>query len=333
MKGGVLIVTRAPLRLPLGGGGTDIVSYASRFGGFVLSSTIDKFIYISVNRPQADDLIRLKYSHSETVSNVDEIQNELIREALKLTEIDRAIEITAMADVPDGTGLGSSGSFLVALLLALHAFKKESVAPQVLAEEASAIEIDKLDHPIGKHDQYMAAFGGLTALDISRDNVVNVTPTSIPPEVVREMENRLSLFYTGRIRRSSEVLKKQDNSTKINDNQVIDSLHEIKKVGIKISKLLEDNQVESLGALFDAHWQAKIKLSDAVADQEIFDLYDLAKANGAEGGKLVGAGGGGFFAFFANGNKLKLRSTLVSAGLRELPFRFEHGGAKVLVDF
>ncbi|MCL5292415.1 MAG: galactokinase [Actinobacteria bacterium] len=328
-----MIVTRAPLRLPLGGGGTDIVSYASRFGGFVLSSAIDKFIYISVNRPQADDFIRLKYSRSETVSTVDDIQNELIREALKLTGIDKGIEITAMADVPDGTGLGSSGAFLVALLLALHTFKKESVPAEVLAKEAATIEIDILGHPIGKHDQYVAAFGGLVALEIGRDNVVDVRATNISPEVVREMENHLTLFYTGRIRRSVEVLRKQDNSTKINDSRVIDSLHEIKEVGIRIKTLLEEERIENLGALFDAHWQAKIKLSDAIADREIIDLYGLAKANGAEGGKLVGAGGGGFMAFFANGSMLKLRSVLVSEGLRELPFRFEPEGAKVLVDF
>lgn len=328
-----MIVTRAPLRLPLGGGGTDIVSYASRFGGFVLSSAIDKYIYISINRPQADDLIRLKYSHSETVASVEEIKNELMREALKLTGIDKAIEITSMADVPDGTGLGSSGSFLVALLLALHTFKKESVSPQTLAEEASAIEIDILGHPIGKHDQYMAAYGGVSALNISSKNVVRVTPADIPRDVVREMENHLIMFYTGRIRRSNKVLCQQDHSTKVNDYQVINSLHTIKAIGLKIKKHLEKNNIEPLGKLFDDHWQAKINLSSEIADKELIDLYHFAKANGAEGGKLVGAGGGGFFAFFANGSKLKLRSALTAAGLRELHFRFEPEGAKVLVDF
>ncbi len=328
-----MIVTRAPLRLPLGGGGTDIVSYASRFGGLVVSTGIDKYVYVSVNRPQADDLIRLKYSKSETVSHPDEIQNELIREALKSCGINKAIEITAMADIPDGTGLGSSGSFLVALLLALHTFKKEAVSPKIIAEEACFIELDKLGHPIGKHDQYMAAFGGITALEISLENIVTVKPLSISDAAVSEMENHLMLFYTGRKRRSNEVLKKQDDSTKGNNQSVINSLHSIKEIGNSIRYNLENNVIESLGILFDSHWQEKIKLSDKVADENIKKLYNLAKAHGAEGGKLVGAGGGGFFAFFANGSKIKLRSAMIDAGLRELPFRFDHEGAKVLVDF
>lgn len=327
-----MIVTRAPLRLPLGGGGTDLVSYASRFGGFVISSAIDKFIYISVNQPKADDLIRLKYSRSETVASPDEIQNELIREALKITGIDKAIEITAMADVPDGTGLGSSGAFLVALLLALHTFKKEPVNPQMLAEEASTIEIDILGHPIGKHDQYIAAYGGITTLDISKDNAVVATPAGVSREIVREMENHLTLFYTGKMRRSNEVLKKQDDSTRLNDSQVIRSLHAIKRIGVEVKDVLEKERVDELGRLFDEHWRAKVKLSNAVADRDLIELYRMARANGAEGGKLVGAGGG-FFAFFANGSKLKLRAALAAAGLKEMHFRLEAEGAKVVADF
>jgi len=317
----------------LGGGGTDITSYASRFGGFVLSAAIDKYIYISVNRPQADDLIRLKYSQSETVNSPDEIKNELIREALKLTGIDKAIEITAMADVPDGTGLGSSGSFLVALLLALHTYKEETITPKQLAEEASGIEIDILQQPIGKHDQYMAAFGGIKVLNISTDNAVIVNEANISLNLRKEIENHLTLFYTGKMRRSYKVLEKQHMSTKLNDLQVINSLHAIKKVGTEINNYLESDQLDELGKFFDDHWQSKLKLSNAVADTDLINLYRLAKANGAQGGKLVGAGGGGFFLFFANGSKLQLRSALAAAGLRELHFRFEPNGVKVLVDF
>lgn len=328
-----MIVTRAPLRLPLGGGGTDIVSYAARFGGFVISSAIDKYVYISVNKPQADELIRLKYSKSETVTSVDEIENELIKEALKVTGIENGVEITAMADVPDGTGLGSSGSFLVALLLALHRYKREPVSPRQLAEEASYIEIDVLGHPIGKHDQYLAAYGGLTTLEIDNSNSVKVIPSSVSRHTIRDLESFISLFYTGILRKSNDVLKKQDASTKNNETAVIESLHRIKEIGIEIRDTLVSGRVEKMGTLFDRHWKSKINLSEEVAGSEFIKIYDRAIATGAGGGKLVGAGGGGFFAFFANGSRSRLRQAMQQIGLREVPIRFESEGAKVIVDF
>jgi D-glycero-alpha-D-manno-heptose-7-phosphate kinase len=329
-----MIVTRAPLRIPLGGGGTDLPSYYSKYGGFVLSAAINKYVYISLNRPQVDDLIRVKYSKSETVRAVDEIRHELVREALRLTGVERGIEIVSMADVPAGTGMGSSGSFLVALLRALHAFKREHVPPLQLAEEACRIEIDMVGSPVGKQDQYIAAFGGITCFDIDREGVVTVNPIRMSAHQLDELRNSLLLFYTGIERRALDILEDQKRDTMQSKEEVVESLHRTKELGLEIKEALEAGDLDRFGELMDVHWQNKKRRSTKISDPRIDRWYEVARDNGALGGKLIGAGGGGFFLFYCpNAHKGQLRRAMAEEGLREMAFEFDFEGAKVLVDF
>jgi D-glycero-alpha-D-manno-heptose-7-phosphate kinase len=329
-----MIVTRAPLRIPLGGGGTDLPSYYSKYGGFVLSAAINKYVYIGLNRPQVDDLIRVKYSKSETVRTVDEIHHELVREALRLTGVERGIEIVSMADVPAGTGMGSSGSFLVALLRALHAFKREHVPPLQLAEEACRIEIDMVGSPVGKQDQYIAAFGGITCFEIDREGVVTVNPIRMSAHQLDELRNSLLLFYTGMERRALDILEDQKRDTMQSKEEVVESLRRTKELGLEIKEALEAGDLNRFGELMDVHWQNKKRRSTKISDPRIDRWYEVARDNGALGGKLIGAGGGGFLLFYCpNAHKGQLRRTMAAEGLREMPFEFDFEGAKVLVDF
>jgi len=329
-----MILTRAPLRISLGGGGTDLPSYYSRYGGFILSSAINKYVYIYTNRPAADDLLRIKYSRYEEVSDVDEIQHDLVRPALKLLNLNTSLEIVSMADVPAGTGLGSSGSYLVALLTALYAFKREQVPAQVLAEQACDIEMNLAHHPVGKHDHYLAAFGGITCLDIDPDGTVHVSPLSISRGTMEELRNCVLLFYTGIIRRSEDILQDQEVDTQRGDTAVVESLHRTKELGYRIKEALETGDLERFGLLLDEHWRNKKRRSSKISHPEIDRWYDTAKENGALGGKVMGAGGGGFFIFYCpNNHKARLRQAMAAEGLREMPFDFDFEGAKVLVNF
>lgn len=329
-----MILTRAPLRISLGGGGTDLPSYYSRYGGFILSGAIDKYVYIYTNRPAADDLLRIKYSRYEEVSRVDDIQHDLVRPALKLLNLNTSLEIVSMADVPAGTGLGSSGVYLVALLTALYAFKREQVPTQVLVEQACHIEMNLANHPVGKHDHYLAAFGGITCLDIDPDGTVQVSPLSISRNTMEELRNCILLFYTGIIRRSRDILQDQEVDTQRGETVVVDSLHRTKELGYQIREALEKGDLERFGLLLDAHWQNKKRRSGKISHPEIDRWYDTAKQNGALGGKIMGAGGGGFLMFYCpNSHKVRLRQAMTAEGLREMPFDFDFEGAKVLVNF
>jgi len=329
-----MILTRAPLRISLGGGGTDLPSYYSRYGGFILSGAIDKYVYIYTNRPAADDLLRIKYSRYEKVSRLDEIQHDLVRPALKLLNLNTSLEIVSMADVPAGTGLGSSGSYLVALLTALSAFKREQMPTQVLAEQACHIEMNLANHPVGKHDHYLAAFGGITSLDIDPDGTVHVSPLSISRSTMEELRNCILLFYTGIIRRSRDILQDQEVDTQRGDTAVVKSLHRTKELGYWIKEALEKGDPERFGLLLDEHWQNKKRRSGKISHPEIDRWYGIAKENGALGGKIMGAGGGGFFMFYCpNNHKAQLRQAMAAVGLREMPFDFDFEGAKVLVNF
>lgn len=329
-----MILTRAPLRISLGGGGTDLPAYYSRYGGFILSGAIDKYVYIYVNRPAADELVRIKYSRYEEVRHVDEIQHDLVRPALKLLNLNTSLEIVSMADVPAGTGLGSSGSYLVALLTALYALKREQVPIPVLAEQACHIEMKLAHHPVGKHDHYLAAFGGITSLDIDPDGTVHVTPLSISRSIVEELRNCILLFYTGIIRRSRDILRDQEVDTQRGDTAVVESLHHTKELGYRVKEALEKGDLDHFGLLLDEHWQNKKRRSDRISHPEIDRWYDTAKESGALGGKIIGAGGGGFFMFYCpNSHKARLREAMVAEGLREMPFDFDFEGAKVLVNF
>ena len=329
-----MILSRAPYRISLGGGGTDLPSYYSKYGGFILSAAINKYVYIYVNRPAADEYIRLKYSRSEQVSLPDEVEHDLVRPALKMLGLSGSLEIASMADVPGGTGLGSSGTYLVALLAALHELKREKIPHQALAENACHIEIDIAGHPAGKHDHYLAAFGGITCLDIGCDGRVKVTPLDISVTTIEEFRNNVLLFYTGLTRASTVILEAQRQDTVQGSSNVVDSLHRTRELGLQIKETLERGDLEGFGRLMDEHWQNKKRRSAQISDARIDRWYDLAKQNGALGGKIVGAGGGGFLMLCCpNGYKAKLRRAMASEGLKEMAYDFDFEGAKVMVNF
>jgi len=329
-----MILSRAPFRIPLGGGGTDLPSYYNQYGGFVLSAAINKYIYIYVNRPAADDYIRVKYTRYEQVATPDEVQHDLVRPALKLLGINGSLEIVSMADVPGGTGLGSSGTYLVALLSALHELKREKMPTQALAESACHIEMNLAGHPVGKHDHYLAAFGGITCLDIGTDGKVKVSPLDISMTTVEEFRSSVLLFYTGVTRSSGDILHSQKQDTQRGDSNVVDSLHRTKELGYRIKEALEKGDVECFGRLLDEHWQNKKRRSGAISSPQIDHWYETAKANGALGGKIMGAGGGGFFMFYVPiASKARLRQALTAEGLREMPYDLDYEGAKVMVNF
>lgn len=329
-----MILARAPLRITLGGGGTDLPSYYSKHGGFILSAAINKYVYIYVNRPAADDLLRVKYSRYEQVSSVDEIQHDLVRPSLKMLEINGSLEIVSMADVPDGTGLGSSGSYLVALLTALYELKRERVANRALAEMAVHIEMDLAAHPVGKQDHYLACFGGITCLDIATDGAVSVSPLKMSVTDSEELQRNTLLFFTGLLRSSRQILQAQKDDTTRADPVVLDSMHRTKELGYRIKDVLERGDLDEFGRLLDEHWQNKKRRFDTISAPQIDRWYDLAKAQGTLGGKVIGAGGGGFLMLYCPGPaKATVRNALKAEGLREMPFGFDFEGAKVLVNF
>jgi D-glycero-alpha-D-manno-heptose-7-phosphate kinase len=285
-----------------------------------------------VDTPIIDDKIRVKYTQSEMVDHVDQLQHTLAREGLRHFGVSRGIEIVSIADIPAGTGLGSSSSYLVGLLNAMHALMQNPVGPQQLAEEACHIELNILRKPIGKQDQYMAAFGGLTILDISSDGKVNVVRLGIDVEVLEALEHNLLMFYTHDMRDATAILRKQDSATKRNDKQVVASLREIKDIGIETCGALVDGNLRRFGELMDIHWQAKKRLAEGVTNPQIDAWYDLAKRHGAIGGKISGAGGGGFLTLYCEGDTTQLREAMRAAGLRQLNFRFDFEGSKVIFD-
>jgi len=325
-----MIITKTPFRVTLGGGGTDLPSFYREHGGFVLAMCIDKYVYLNVNTPIIDDRIRVSYSKTEMVDSVDEVQHTLVREALKFFHIPTGVEIVSIADIPAGTGLGSSSCYLVGLLNGLHNLVQDPTGPYQLADEACHIELDVLQKPIGKQDQYMAAFGGLTALDIDRNGEVKVTRLSIKAETLEALESNLLLFYTHGTRDASIILDRQDKAAKNGDSQVLQSLRQIKEIGLEIRDAIVKGNLRYFGELMDLHWQSKKRLSKHVTSSQIDEWYELAKQNGAIGGKISGAGGGGFLALYCEEGKPRLRAAMRKAGLRELSFRLEFEGSKVI---
>jgi len=260
------------------------------------------------------------------------VQHTLAREALRFFHIDNGIEIVSIADIPAGSGLGSSSCYLVGLLNAMHTLTQTATSPVGLAEEACHIELERLGKPIGKQDQYMAAFGGLTTLEISKDGRVEATRLCLGLELLEALENNILLFHTGTARDAVSVLKKQDGAAKKKDATVIRSLTEIKDIGIEIHDTIVRGDLRQFGELLDVHWQTKKRLSDAITNPQIDEWYKLARQNGAIGGKISGAGGGGFLMLYCEENKPRLRAAMRRAGLRELNFRFEFEGSKVVFD-
>jgi D-glycero-alpha-D-manno-heptose-7-phosphate kinase len=324
-----MIITRSPLRISLGGGGTDLPSYYREHSGFLIAAAIDKYVYINVHRRFVEGFL-LKYSHLEEAATIDEIKHPIIREALKLVGIqERNLEITSMADIPAGTGLGSSGSFTTALLKAFHALKKNLVHPAELAEQACCIELEKLGEPIGKQDQYIAAYGGITCFRFMPDGRVEAAPLKVSEETLFNLEDNLLLFFTGYSRAASAILKEQDSKSKQADAAMIDNLHFIKELGKQSQKALESGELVEFARLMDVHWQRKKERSQGMSNRDIDAWYDCAMANGALGGKVIGAGGGGFLMFYAD-DKVKLRHAMREKGLTEVRFRFDFEGTRIL---
>ncbi|HEY6153193.1 MAG TPA: galactokinase [Candidatus Udaeobacter sp.] len=325
-----MIITRSPLRISLGGGGTDLPSYYRNHGGFLIAAAIDKYIYITVHRRFVDGFL-LKYSNLEEVSGIDEIKHPIIREALKLADIqERNLEIASMADIPAGTGLGSSGSFTTALLKALHALRKNLVHPSELAEQACYVEIEKLREPVGKQDQYISAYGGITCFEFLADGRVQAAPLNISEETLLELEDNLLLFFTGYARSASEILREQHDKSTQSETAMLENLHFVKELGRKSQRALESDNLREFAQLMDVHWQRKKERSAIMSNDLINDCYDVAMANGALGGKLIGAGGGGFLMFYAE-DKARLRNAMRERRLTEVRFRFEPEGTKILI--
>lgn len=323
-----MIISRTPLRISLGGGGTDLPSYYSHNGGFVLSAAINKYVYIGVNRTFTDDYF-LKYSQLERVTDRSQIEHPIFREVLNLLEIDRSIEIISMADIPAETGLGSSGSFTVGLIRALYAHRREHISSQDLAEMACDIEINKLNEPVGKQDQYIASFGGINCFEFKKDGNVDVAPLALSLSTLHDLELNLVLFFTGYSRSASGILKDQSDKSNSGDADMRTNLDETQALGRQIKDCLENGEAEQFGLLMNDHWQRKRRRSTGMSNPTIDELYELGMTNGAVGGKLVGAGAGGFLMFYAN-DAGKLRNAFRQRGLEEVVFRFDHDGSTIL---
>lgn len=323
-------ITRSPLRITLGGGGTDLESYYSQHGGFLISAAIDKYVYISLNKPFIPEIF-LKYSEIENVKDVDSIKHPIIRESLRLISPDTfQLEITSTADIPGGTGLGSSGSFTTALLKALNAHEKNILNQSELAEQACTIEIEKLKEPIGKQDQYIAAYGGITCFEFCKNGEVKVSPLKISQETLHDLEDNLLLFFTGYSRAASSILKEQNDRSKTKDEDMIENLHFVKELGLKSKEALENGDLQTFAELMNVHWNHKKKRSGNMSNPKIDEWYELALKNGALGGKLIGAGGGGFLMFYAE-DRNKLVKALRSEGLEEVRFKFDFEGTKIIL--
>ena len=325
-----MIIARSPLRVTLGGGGTDLPSYYERFGGFLIAAAIDRYVYITLHENFTPDLI-VKYSRLERVSEAGKLEHPIIREAFALLDMDgRGLELTSLADIPAGTGLGSSGSFTTALLKALHTHQNSLVHPADLAAQACEIEIGRLKEPIGKQDQYIAAYGGVTCFKFLENGKVEAWPLKLSRETRDSLEDNLLLFFTGYSRSASAILKEQDQKSKQDDHSMIENLHFVKDLGLQSQRALENGNLHEFARLMDVHWQRKKQRSGGMSNPKINEWYDLALANGALGGKLIGAGGGGFLMFYAE-DKAKLRHAMHTAGLKEVRFRFDFEGTKLVI--
>jgi D-glycero-alpha-D-manno-heptose-7-phosphate kinase len=325
-----MIIARSPLRITLGGGGTDLPSYYRGHGGFLIAAAIDKYVYVTVMRPFTPG-VYLKYSQLEHVELAKDIQHPIIREAIQMLDFKTPqIEITTLADIPAGTGLGSSGSFTTGLLKALYAHRKRLLHPSELAELASYIEIDRLGEPIGKQDQYIAAYGGLTCFTFNTDDSVTAKPLAIDMNTMFDLEDNLLLFFTGYSRSAGSILNDQKTRTQKNDDDMLRNLHFVKELGYRSQKALEQGNALLFGELMHEHWEHKKCRSGGMSNPKIDEWYDLGRKNGAVGGKLVGAGGGGFLLFYAS-DRNKLRHAMARAGLEEVRFRFDFEGTKLVL--
>ena len=324
-----MIITRTPLRISIGGGGTDLPSYYERFGGVVISAAIDKYVYITSNRTFRPGYL-LKYAKTEHVQSIGEVEHGIMREVLRLLGIEPAIEIVSIADVPAGTGLGSSGSFTVGLLHALHAFTRVRIDAGELARMACEVEMTILGQPCGKQDQYIAAHGGLMIQEFHPGGAVTLTPLGLAEDTLRDLDENLLLFFTGYSRTGHELLEDQKTRSEKGEGDMLENLHFIKDQGIKIRQALEGGATADFAGLMHDHWMRKKNRSENMSNDRIDGLYDLALENGALGGKLVGAGGGGFLMFYAEDSR-RLRRAMADQGLQEMDFSFDFDGSVVIL--
>ena len=325
-----MITIRSPLRITLEGGGTDLPSYYNKHEGFVLSAAIDKYVYVSLLKTFARG-INLKYSKMENVQELSDIKHPIIKEFLNYFKFEKPkIEITSFADIPSGTGLGSSGSFTTALIKSVAVHQRINLSQSELAELACYIEIEKLGEPIGKQDQYIAAYGGLTQFTFKKDNKVKVEPLDIDQDTIYDLQDNLVLFFTGFSRSASNILNDQNVKSKKNDEYMIENLHYVKDLGFKVKEALKKKNTNLFGELMLDHWEHKKKRSSNMSNAKIDEWYELGIKNGAIGGKVVGAGGGGFLMFYAH-NKNLLRETMNKVGLEEVRFKFDFEGTKTIL--
>jgi D-glycero-alpha-D-manno-heptose-7-phosphate kinase len=326
-----MIISRSPLRITLGGGGTDLPSYYTEHEGFLIAAAINKYVYVTVMRPFKEG-IYLKYSQLEQVVDVSEVQHPIIREALALMDFKTPqVEITTLTDIPAGTGLGSSGSFTTALLKALYTHRRRHLHQGELAELACHIEMEKLREPIGKQDQYIAAIGGLTCFTFQRDHQVQARPLAVSMDTMFDLEDNLLLFFTGFSRSASSILQDQNERSKSKDGDMLSNLHYVKKLGLRSQIALESGNTTLFGELMHEHWEHKKRRSGRMSNPQIDQWYALGMSNGAIGGKLVGAGGGGFLMFMAK-DRNRLRHAMANAGLEEVRFKFDFEGTKVVLN-
>lgn len=328
-----MIITRTPMRICLGGGGTDVKDYYERHGGFVVSASINQYIYIVIHN-SFDKSIRVCYSKREIVDTADEVHHPVVREAMKLFQIeDPGIEIISFADIPSDTGLGTSSSFTVGLIAALATYKGVRMTEYEIAEMACHIERDLLQEAGGKQDQYISAFGGISCLEFHSDGKVIVSPVQISHESVSALEQNILLFFTG-IRRNSFKVQRALIRGVRKDPRTLESLHAIKQLGIQTEQILRKGNVDSYADLLLKHWEAKQRLSDMVTNGRINHFYRLAMEGGAEGGKVIGAGGGGYLLLYCSDpdNRTKLRNLLTQEGMQELRYSFDFTGVTVVVD-
>lgn len=327
-----MIITRTPFRVTLGGGGTDLPAYYSKHGGFIFSAALDKYMYINLNRPIVDDMVRVKYSESETVAHRDGLRHEIAREALRMMGIETGIEVISVADVPAGTGLGSSSCYAVGLLKALHTMKREFIPLRKLAEEACRLELEVLGKPIGKQDQYLAAFGGLTVLDIGRNGNVAVRSARLSDSTIDDLNRNMLLFFTSVSRSASTILSEQSRGAGAKSGQVLESLHYIKESGLRILEMMETGNLTDFGLMLDKHWEMKKRMSSRISNPAFDQIYRIARENGALGGKISGAGGGGFFLFYTERHHSRLREAMRACGLREMRYHFDFEGCTALLN-
>jgi len=322
-----MILSRAPVRISMGGGGTDLPSYYEKHGGFLLAASINKFVHIMLNK-RFEDSIRLSYSKTEIVDKVKDIEHRIFRESMKFANVKKQVEIVSIADVPSNCGLGTSSTFTVALLSALFSYNRDHKTLEEIAECACNIEINLLKEPIGKQDQYAATFGGFNAYTFNKDGTVEVDAVKISEGAMMELQSNMFLFYLNKKRSAGDILKHQNKKTKQKNTDVLNRLHKIKDIGLYTKKILEKNKIDEFGDLLHEHWLIKKGLSDKISDPFIDEVYETARKNGAIGGKVIGAGGGGFLLFYCPKEKTKLVAAMEKMGLKATWFAFEHEGVK-----